>query len=109
MTVWIMQAGPQGEFADFILNRNMLTVGWTDFGTFADLQGPDQVFDRNSPIRSKAWSRLTPRNFGGSSMLWQSGTLLSCGCSASPSSPLGRLLEITNTAGRQASTRTSAP
>ena len=49
MTVWIMQAGPQGEYAEHILTENVLTIGWGDFGTFADLQDQQQIFDRIQP------------------------------------------------------------
>ena len=49
MTVWIMQAGPQGAFAEFMLNENMLTIGWENIGNFADCQDRHQIFERIRP------------------------------------------------------------
>ena len=49
MAVWIMQAGPQGAFAEFMLDKNLLTIGWETFGTFADLQDQYQIFERIRP------------------------------------------------------------
>lgn len=49
MAVWIMQAGPQGAFAGFMLEKSLLTIGWETFGTFAGLQDRDQIFERIRP------------------------------------------------------------
>ena len=69
MTVWIMQAGPRGAFADFIQDTDMLTIGWENFESFADCQDPQQIFDRIRPEtehKKQEWSGITLRKSGGS-------------------------------------------
>ena len=49
MPVWIMQAGPQGAFAEYMLENDRLPVGWGDFGSFDGIQTQQQMFDRIQP------------------------------------------------------------
>ena len=51
MTVWIMQAGPQGEYAEHSLIENVLTIGWGNLReNLAELKSPQQIFDRIQPL-----------------------------------------------------------